>query len=68
VAEPSFLDEAVEEVVDAVSHYQLVAAPGTAQRLFTEARAVVQRVLESPRRWPVEANGYRRWRFKARIR
>jgi hypothetical protein len=57
VAEPTFLDEAIEEVVDAVSYYQLVAAPGTAQRLFLEAKAIVQCVLEWPRRYPVEQNG-----------
>jgi hypothetical protein len=64
VAEPTFLDEAIEEVVDAVSYYELVAAPGTAQRLFLEAKAIVKRVVESPRRWPVEPNGFRRWRLK----
>jgi hypothetical protein len=64
VAEPTFLDEAIEEVVDAVSYYELVAAPGTAQRLFLEAKVIVQRVLESPRRWPVEQNGFRRWRLE----
>lgn len=63
MAEPSFLDEAIEEVVDAVSYYELVAVPGTAQRLFLEAKAIVQRVLEFPRRWPVEVNGFRRWRL-----
>jgi hypothetical protein len=63
VAEPTFLDEAIEEVVDAVSYYELVAAPGTAQRLFLEAKAIVQRVLESPQRWPVEQNGFRRSRL-----
>jgi hypothetical protein len=46
VAEPTFLDEAIEEVVDAVSYYELVAAPGTAQRLFLEAKAIVKRVLD----------------------
>jgi hypothetical protein len=65
VAEPSFLDEAIEEVVAAVAHHELVSAPGTAQRLFLEAKSVIQQVLESPRRWPVEENGYRRWRLDA---
>jgi hypothetical protein len=65
VAEPTFLDEAIEEVVDAVSYYDLVAAPGTAQRLFLEAKVIVQRVLESPRRYLVEReNGFRRWRLE----
>jgi hypothetical protein len=65
VAEPTFLDEAIEEVVDAVSYYELVAPPGTAQRLFAEAKVIVQRVLESPTRWPIEpANGFRRWRLE----
>ena len=63
MAEPTFLDEAIEEVVDAVTYYDLVAPPGTARRLFLEAKAMVQRVLESPRRWPVEENGFRRWRL-----
>jgi hypothetical protein len=65
VAEPSFLDEAIEEVVAAIAHHELVGPPGTAQRLFLEARSVIQQVLESPRRWPVEENGYRRWRLDA---
>ena len=52
MTEPYFLDEAIEEVVDAVSYYELVPLPGTAQRLFVEAKAIVQRVLECPRRWP----------------
>jgi len=60
VAEPTFLDEAVEEVVDAVTYYELVADAGTARRLFAEAQATVERVLESPRRWPLEENGFRR--------
>jgi hypothetical protein len=64
VAEPTFLDEAIEEVVDAVSRYELVADVATARRLFTEAKDIVQRVLESPRRWPVEENGFRRWRLE----
>ena len=65
MAEISFLDEAIEEVVDAVSYYQLVAPPGTAQRLFAEMKMIAQRVLESPRRWPIEpGNGFRRWRLE----
>ena len=64
MAEATFLDQAIEEVVDAVSYYELVAAPGTAQRLFAEAKTIVERVLESPRRWPVEENGFRRWRLE----
>lgn len=64
MAEPTFLDEAIEEVVDAVSYYELIAAPGTAQRLFLEARAIVERVLESPNRYPAEENGFRRWRLE----
>lgn len=64
MAEPTFLDEAIEEVVDAVSYHELIAAPGTAQRLFLEAKAIVKRVLESSRRWPVEENGFRRWRLE----
>jgi len=64
VAEATFLDEAIEEVIDAVSYYELVAEPGTAQRLFLEAKASVQRILESPRRYPVEQNGFRRWRLE----
>lgn len=39
-------------------------SPGTARRLFLEAKAIVQSVLESPRRWPVEQNGFRRWRLE----
>jgi len=61
--EPFFLDEAIEELVDAVTYRDLVAPPGTAQRLFLEANAIVERVLEAPRRWPIEKSGYRRWRL-----
>lgn len=63
MTEPVFLDEAIEEVVDAISYYNLVAEPGTSAGLFLEAKAIVERVLESPRRWPIEPNGYRRWRL-----
>ena len=62
-ASPTFLDEAIEELVDAVIYYEAEAPPGTAQRLAFEANAIIQRVTEAPRRWPVEENGYRRWRL-----
>ena len=53
-ANPIFLDEAIEELVDAVIYYETEAPPGTAQRLAFEANAIIQRVIEAPRRWPVE--------------
>ena len=62
-ASPIFLDEAIEELVDAVSYYETVAPRGTAQRLALEANDIIQRVIEAPRRWPIEDNGYRRWRL-----
>lgn len=62
-ANPIFLEEAIEEFVDAVTYYETEAPPGTAQRLAFEANAIIQRVMEAPRRWPVEDNGYRRWRL-----
>ncbi|MFM2070951.1 MAG: hypothetical protein RLZZ623_1214 [Actinomycetota bacterium] len=41
-ASPIFLDEAIEELVDAVSYYETVAPRGTAQRLALEANDVIQ--------------------------
>jgi len=62
-ANPIFLEEAIEELVDDVVYYEAEAPQGTAQRLAFEANAIIQRVIEAPRRWPVEKNAYRRWRL-----
>jgi plasmid stabilization system protein ParE len=59
-----FLDEALDELDEAIRYYARAANLTIAERLAADAQAGVQRAAEAPERWPVERNGFRRERLK----
>jgi plasmid stabilization system protein ParE len=58
---PRFLEDAKLELFEALQHYRL-RTPGAADRLLEDVLETTDRIREAPLRWPVEADGYRRWR------
>jgi hypothetical protein len=57
-----FLEEAKAELVDALAYYNQ-RTPGSGDRLLEDAFDTADRICEDPSRWPVEDDGYRRWRL-----
>ena len=56
-----FLEEAKVELVDAVGHYNQRTV-GAGGRLLEDVLETAGRICENPERYPVEDDGYRRWR------
>lgn len=57
-----FLEEAKAELLGALSHYNQ-RTPGAGDRLLEDVLAAADRICEDPFRYPVEPDGYRRWRL-----
>lgn len=57
-----FLEEAKAELLDALAHYDQRTA-GAGDRLLEDVLATADRICEAPLLWPVEDDGYRRWRL-----
>ena len=56
-----FLDEAKVELVNGVAYYDQ-RTPGAGERLLEDALQTADKICEDPERYPVEDDGYRRWR------
>jgi plasmid stabilization system protein ParE len=57
-----FLEEAKAELLDALAFYNR-RTPGAGERLLEDVLETADRIREDPLRWPVEDDGYRRWRL-----
>ena len=57
-----FLEEAKAELLNALAHYNQ-RTPGAGDRLLEDVFATADRICEDPFRYPVEPDGYRRWRL-----
>jgi plasmid stabilization system protein ParE len=57
-----FLEDAKAELLDALAYYNHRTA-GAGDRLLEDVLATADRICEAPFRWPVEDDGYRRWRL-----
>lgn len=57
-----FLEDAKAELLDALAYYNR-RTPGAGDRLLEDVFATADRICEDPLRWPIEPDGYRRWRL-----
>jgi plasmid stabilization system protein ParE len=57
-----FLEDAKAEILDALAHYNQ-RTPGAGDRLLEDVLETADRICEAPLRFPVEDDGYRRWRL-----
>ena len=57
-----FLEEAKAELLDALAYYNQ-RTRGAGDRLLEDVLATAERICEAPDRWPIENDGYRRWRL-----
>ena len=57
-----FLEEAKAELLDALGYYN-GRTPGAGDRLLEDVLETADRICETPLRWPIEDDGYRRWRL-----
>ena len=59
-----FLEDAKLELLDALDYYNR-RTPGAGDRLLEDVLVTADRMCEAPERWPIESDGYRRWRLLA---
>ena len=57
-----FLEDAKVELLDALGYYNR-RTPGAGDRLLEDVLETADRICETPLRWPIEDDGYRRWRL-----
>ena len=57
-----FADDAKADLLDALDYYNR-RTPGAGDRLLEDVLVTADMICESPERWPVESDGYRRWRL-----
>jgi plasmid stabilization system protein ParE len=57
-----FVEDAKLELLDALAYYN-GRTPGAGDRFLDEVLDTADRICEAPERYPVEDDGYRRWRL-----
>ena len=57
-----FLEDAKAELLDALAYYNR-RTPRAGDRLLQDVLETAEQICETPLRWPIEDDGYRRWRL-----